>query len=605
MTYGCASDESKFSARVEDNCLTNGQWYIDACGPRNGLGDFMTTAHWGETYTKHRDFDAGRVQHYAGLFDQLADDLGGGVNGYEAQRIADAWFQRDVSLGEDQSRGFYRAVCNEMRLQFTDDTGPDHTNHSEGSLPYIVGQFLYDACKSQTGFEMCSNPFAKSVVDGFYEVSNCLFDMPACRREREVCRGQCGGNVSQQLQDFMTTASKSELSTRVLGSDRIARGRANCSIKTHTFEVDLFDGISDAWIAYASRLRVNGGFTAIDPRACSANPAACAAVQNALEKDPTLTFINGRFVPAHSLESPHPPPPPTPPPLFNVFDIPPPPPFPPTPSPPPPWYAHAETCIPVVTAAESDVVVPDSQIERAVCVYVRSVQDERVMADKCFAAISPSPPPPPPTPGSRLSAIANNLLSRRVRQGGTNGAETAVPLDDMEQYNQEAELQQTNQLQYLEQLSESNFELRDVLSGIIDRVEGRRLVAKAEGRRLWQRDSEHTSHDLQDNILATDAFGNAPIFGVTTAECQVLCEALEGNNGTCVAIAYARLNAQADDLLLRQCYLLKSIGGCSASSFAGAIFSRRDTDPCTAPTASLNPMCIQLASTRYVLLHAV
>ena len=125
----------------------------------------------------------------------------------------------------------------------------------------------------------------------------------------------------------MTFASKAELSTRVLGSERIARGRANCSIKTHTFSVPLFDGIGDAWIQYESRLRTRvskpyghmaiknsrpnptsysqsqpwrctcaqGGFNAINPLACTANPAACAAVRKALERDPTLTFINGAF----------------------------------------------------------------------------------------------------------------------------------------------------------------------------------------------------------------------------------------------------------------------------------------------------------------------
>ena len=237
MTWGCVKDESKFSAQVEDSCLTGGSWYIDACGARGGLGTFMTTAHWGETYTKHREFDTGRTQHFAGLFEQLAQDSGGGANGYDAQRIADAWFQRDVSLGENQARGFYRAVCREMRLQYDVDDGPGHSNHSEGSMAYLVGHFMYESCKYQKGFDLCTNPFAMSVVDGWYEVQNCLFDMPACRREREVCLGGCGGNSTQQLQDFMTTATKSELSTRVLGSDRIARGRANCSIKTHTFEV--------------------------------------------------------------------------------------------------------------------------------------------------------------------------------------------------------------------------------------------------------------------------------------------------------------------------------------------------------------------------------
>jgi len=68
------------------------------------------------------------------------------------------------------------------------------------------------------------------------------------------------------------------------------------------------------------------------------HPEACAAVQRVLKKDPTLSFSNGRFIPAHELKPPLPPPPPTPPPLFNIYQTPPPPPSPPVPRPPPPWY---------------------------------------------------------------------------------------------------------------------------------------------------------------------------------------------------------------------------------------------------------------------------
>ena len=387
----------------------------------------------------------------------------------------------------------------------------------------------------------------------------------------------------------MTFATKAELSTRVLGSERLARGRANCSIKTSRMEFDIFDGIGEAWIRYSSQLRVRGGFGAIDPRACALHPAACAAVQRVLKKDPTLMYVNGRFVPAHELTPPLPPPPPTPPPLFDLYQTPPPPPYPPVPRPPPPWYAHAETCVPITTAAENDIEVADG-LERSVCVYVRSIQDERVRATRCFTALSPSPPPPPPAPQSRLASIAAAALQRRVRHGGTNGAEGALDIDSLEQYTKEAEAKQKEQLAYLEQLSDSNFQLREVLGGIIDRV---------EGRRLWQRTEFHQSHRLEDNILATTAFGNAPVAGVTLEECQVLCAAIDNATvGTCQAVAYARLNADPLDYTLRQCYLLKHIGGCSSGSFAGALFARRDTDGCTAPTDHDNPLCVQLAPSR-------
>ena len=84
------------------------------------------------------------------------------------------------------------------------------------------------------------------------------------------------------------------------------------------------------------------------------------------DQDPTLTFVGGRFVPAHSLASPAPPPPPMPPPLYVLYQTPPPPPHPPTPSPPPPWYAHVSACFPITTAAENEIEV-DEGFERAVC----------------------------------------------------------------------------------------------------------------------------------------------------------------------------------------------------------------------------------------------
>ena len=322
MTYGCVKDESKFAALVEDVCLEGGAWYTETCGPVGGLGDFMTLSHWSQTYTNHKNFDAARIQRYAGLFEQIAIDAGGGANGFDAQRLADSWFKRDVLLKEDQAASFYRGMCRELRLQFPVlDPGPAYLNLSAGTLPYEVGGFFYESCKYHNGFELCSNPFAMSLVDSSYEVKSCGFDMPACRRERLVCLGNCGGNATSLTQDYMTTASKGELSERILGTDRLLKARANCHLKTHTFEVPLFEGIGDQMIAAESRLRVRGGFTAIDPRACAANPAACAAVRNALERDPTLVFVNGRFVPASSIEKPAPPLPPNPPPLFKLFQV--------------------------------------------------------------------------------------------------------------------------------------------------------------------------------------------------------------------------------------------------------------------------------------------
>ena len=297
MTWGCATDETRFAGRVENRCLDDGSWYVDACGPRTSM---LTDSQWALTYLKHREFNTGRCQEYAGRFEQLARDSGGTANGFAAQRTADAWFQRDITAGglsgPDQAAPFFRRICSQMRIEYPDtDTGPGSTSEAEGSMKYLVGNFLYRECKYMDGFDLCSNPFAMNIVDGWTEIKNCVYDAPACRRERDVCLGNCGGNVSSVEQDFHTFAAKAELSQRVLGTEVLSQGRANCSIRSHTFLIPLFDGMGDAFIAYASRLRVRGGFLAIDPKACQRDPAACAAVHRVLERVSTPSRTMPRF----------------------------------------------------------------------------------------------------------------------------------------------------------------------------------------------------------------------------------------------------------------------------------------------------------------------
>ena len=176
MTVGCIKDEARFAGRMEQHCLDNGTWYVEeACGARTGTSVFMNNAQWRQTYTAHRAFDAGRVQEFAGKFKQLADDSGGASNGYAAKRIADAWFERNVALGEDQAAGFYRAACRQMRIESPQtDIGPGFSNYSKGTMPHLLGDFLYSSCQRDKGFELCSNPLAMDVVGGFYEVEQCL-----------------------------------------------------------------------------------------------------------------------------------------------------------------------------------------------------------------------------------------------------------------------------------------------------------------------------------------------------------------------------------------------------------------------------------------------
>ena len=231
-------------------------------------------------------------------------------------------------------------------------------------------------------------------------------------------------------------------------------------------------------------------------------------------------------------------------------------------------------------------------LERSVCVFVRALSNERVRADKCFGSISPSPPPPPPVNRAGLAALKAALLQRQVRRGGSSGPTAAHAVTNEEEYATESEKHTASQLSYLDALAEDNVQLRGVLDGI-------RATVHAAGRRLWQRTDDAPSHALVDNILQTAAFGADPIVGITAAECEALCAALDGAAASaCQGIAFARATANPRDLALRQCILLKDIGGCSPASFAGAVFARRDTDSCSTPSAYDNPLCVQLARGR-------
>jgi len=278
--YGCALDGEMYPGRVENACMMNGTGYLQLCGPRGYLTDLMSDTEWRSTYTLHRDFKDTLLQHYAGKFEQLSIEQGGeGNEGNVAHRLAASWFNRDVGLGDDQSAAFVRGVCRQMRTLSETDGGPDHTQFQSGSMQELSMGVLYEHCKHAVGMETCGVGFGQDIIDFSYEVGSCIKSQPQCLRDRSICLGRCNGEGGSSLtQDFATTIVKQELSVAALGSDSIARGRANCTVQNRIVEVPLF-ATGESFRLYSARLRVRGGFTAIDARACRREPAACAAIQ--------------------------------------------------------------------------------------------------------------------------------------------------------------------------------------------------------------------------------------------------------------------------------------------------------------------------------------
>ena len=150
--YGCALDANQYGGRVEDSCLDGGKGYEALCGPRTMSTRLLTDAQWREAFPAHRDFDADLAQSYAGRFRGLADEEGGaGSLGAPAQTIANAWFERDISLGDDQAARFVRLVCEQMRAETAAhgdprDGSPFHEDFEPGSMAQLTRGYLYESC---------------------------------------------------------------------------------------------------------------------------------------------------------------------------------------------------------------------------------------------------------------------------------------------------------------------------------------------------------------------------------------------------------------------------------------------------------------------------
>lgn len=250
---------------------------------------------------------------------------------------------------------------------------------------------------------------------------------------------------------------------------------------------------------------------------------------------------------------------------------------------------------PVITPAEAGLSLRETQVdeERALCLYVRSIIDERVPASRCFSTLSPFPPPPPPLPQSVLARIQTTLRRRKVRQGGSAGSERAPQEADETAFVRQHAAKHAEVEGLLDRLSNENFQLRAVLDGIRPKL--------ANGRRLFERLAGTASHDFALNVKHSAlSVGNGALSGLTIAECSTLCAALQNETDSldsCRGIAYRMLQpANPSNLQTAFCFLLNTIGSCSTADFAAAIFLRRDTSGCRSPTAQDNPMCVQLST---------
>ena len=328
------------------------------------------------------------LEEWSVQFETLGETLAGTPEGLDAQNIASAWIDRTdmpsprpgytnvagTTFSEDavtrNSRkqcAMVRTACRVLREQWvTGDPGPTYILAPSDSIVRMVGHFSFEACReAQHGG--CVIGFGKNLQVSSDDIRTCLESKPQCYKNRRLCMGRCGGDNEEVLQDFATSVSKSEMGDFTLKTptERDAAA-ADCRVRTGNISIPWFEG-GDAFETYAARVRSRSGFTAIDPKQCADNVAACAAVAKVLETAPTLIYVPGRgFVRREDVTAPSPPPPPPPPDRshYNYRQQPDPPP--PPPSPPPPWYDNDDVgdCLPLPTAFSGGSTFPRNRSVR-------------------------------------------------------------------------------------------------------------------------------------------------------------------------------------------------------------------------------------------------
>lgn len=213
-------------------------------------------------------------------------------------------------------------------------------------------------------------------------------------------------------------------------------------------------------------------------------------------------------------------------------------------------------------------------MERSLCVYTRAVVNERVDARRCFRSdsFSPAPPPPPEGQGRVHDALMETLLrhQRQIKGEDAKGTQDEASVSDELMFEREHKEKIDEAVDLLKTLANDNFQLREILGDVEEKLHiGRRMAedhfARGRGRELFPNDAR--SHPLLQQSL----HGDAPLLGLSRAECTALCAAF-GNETTqhqCVGTASRLLNpTDLSDLSVASCFLLKGLGGCSAIDFA-------------------------------------
>lgn len=247
--------------------------------------------------------------------------------------------------------------------------------------------------------------------------------------------------------------------------------------------------------------------------------------------------------------------------------------------------------------------------ERASCLFLRRVTEERRRVSACFAYVAPPFPPPPPSMDIKDAADKGKAYHDRyiIQNGGTLAEPTKTSTAQWQENTDEA---RDSTLELIHELGESNPILRELLTGAVEEL------GAANGRRLMQRPDYNlamTEALITHSVMT--AYGISGIPGITLASCEALCEATvqdenAGATDQCFAYAFKRGAPFSYTDQTGRCWLLQNAGACKVQDFGVELLTRNipSEQKCSALAPGLdNPACIAIPSTRddaRVLSHA-
>ena len=188
-----------FMGNVTDNCLANGSFYLNACGPRGS--EDLTFPQWqlGGYTAGFAQIDARIFDSYAAEIIDMHDSGEMGTDERFGQLVAAArqWDEvHDESFTAGKAERLVYHMCRNMRKeasfrQLTWDAPNDFHKLPGNSLEYTTSRFLFTVCR-RFKYEIFSDA-GRWLHQAGYDIAACAQNQVECKKSTVQCLGTCGG----------------------------------------------------------------------------------------------------------------------------------------------------------------------------------------------------------------------------------------------------------------------------------------------------------------------------------------------------------------------------------------------------------------------------